>query len=612
MKHNKFLIYCFSAVLVILALIVFLSSSDKDPAGLFSVEIRVGDTCEKVKCWANEDEDLFVFLPSYAELSDAVIQIEGETEVSIDGVTLSEGMTCDVFDEGTEYELNYTYFGKQIRNKISFLKSDKIPALYIDTQSQSMEYIHSKKGNEEPGQMRLYSADGELNYSGEIDEINGRGNSTWDYYDKKPYGIKLKNEADLLEMGSAYRWVLLANANEHSNLRNKALYDLADEIGLGYSPSSQWVDLYLNGEYAGLYLLSERNEVHTNRVDIEQNGSFLVSLENVQRLSKENHSQVWTDNNQALRVHHPISVTDEDLSRIRDTFQSIENAIMADDGIDPETGKKWTQLIDLDSWARKYVIEEVCANWDACSVSQYFYYDSDDESGKVYASPVWDYDNTMGMKANWATQPANALYGNRFHVRDGYDAVWYHYLYQKEEFYEKVVELYQNEVFAEVDSMLDEKLDEYAKQIEKSHKLNHTRWSTDGADVFDKADEIRSFMKNRLRFLDSIWIENKPYHTFRVHEAIYIDYIIFDGESAPELPVLEDTPTHNFVGWYYADTDKPFDSGDSVDHDVEIYAKWAEKRSETIKDAMKVAPIVVFAIIFGCLLIVEIKRSRKR
>ena len=262
--------------------------------------------------------------------------------------------------------------------------------MYIDTGSGSMDYIHAVKGNEEPGTIRLYDADGNMTLTEVVDSIKGRGNATW-LRSKKPYSITLSSQAGPLGMEEATRWILLANAYDYSHLRNKLAYQFAREAGLSFSPDCQWTDLYLNGEYVGLYLLCERNEVHPSRVDIPRNNSFLVSIELHDRLESQNYAFAQTQSGTSFRIHH----AGMEIAQIQQLLQSVENALFAEDGIDPVTGKSWNQLIDVDSWARKYLVEEIFANYDAGSVSQYFYYTGD---GKLYAGPVWDFDNTLASQ----------------------------------------------------------------------------------------------------------------------------------------------------------------------------------------------------------------------
>ena len=80
-------------------------------------------------------------------------------------------------------------------------------------------------------------------------------------------------------------------------------------------------------------------------------------------------------------------------------MQSFEDAIYASDGIDPATGKHYTQLVDLDSLVNKYLIEEVSKNYDGNTSSMFFYKDSDAVDPLMYAGPCWDYDSAYASYA---------------------------------------------------------------------------------------------------------------------------------------------------------------------------------------------------------------------
>lgn len=611
MKSNRIIVYCFTAVLLLLTVFGFVIMSDTDASSVLSVEVVSQNDTEQVKCWENGSDEIYIFLPSYAQLSDVYI-VSNDHKVELDGVTLADKTSCEQYTLDREYELIYTDFGKKVEKKLFFKKSQNVSSMYIDTQSQSMDYIHSKKGNTESGDVRLYTVDGALNYKGDINSINGRGNYTWNGYDKKPYSITLAQEGNLLDMGTASKWVLIANADDESNLRDKLVYDLADEIGLLYSPDSTWVDLYLNGEYAGLYLLSERNEIHTQRVDINPEGSVLVSMEQENRLKEQGYMHIVTDNAQALRVHYPENITDEELVELKDTFQSVENAVMAEDGIDPVTGKHYTELIDLESFCRKYLIEEVSGNWDACFISQYFYYDSDDSSGKLYASPVWDYGLSLGNTVNWGNQSPNIMYGNQLYIRDHAQALWFYSLYQKPEFYSKVVELYETEVLPKTKTMLSDTIYDYANVISQAYSLNRIRWSLEDSSADAQAQYISDFMQQRLEFLSNVWLKETEFHTVRLHHNGYANYIVIDGESLPQLPIIEDTADYRFIGWYDEATDEPVDTDQIVHSDVNIYAKCETTKSEMLKEALKVAPVFLFAFCLVLVIVIDFRRNKKR
>ena len=104
-----------------------------------------------------------------------------------------------------------------------------------------------------------------------LEYIRGRGNSTWEL-DKKPYKIKLDKGQNLLGMGKNKHWVLLANRLDQSLLRNRIISYLGTAFGMPYTPKMLPVELVINGEYYGSYLLAEQVRVDKNRVDIDELG----------------------------------------------------------------------------------------------------------------------------------------------------------------------------------------------------------------------------------------------------------------------------------------------------------------------------------------------------
>ena len=130
-----------------------------------------------------------------------------------------------------------------------------------------MEKVHADKSHKEKAFIVLLTKSGSMEYEGNgLDEIKGRGNSSW-YSHKKPYHLNLFSPASLLGMHSSRHWILLANASDRTNLRNKLVYDFAGKTTLPWSPKCQFVDLFINGKYNGLYLLSEQAEFDTGRIN---------------------------------------------------------------------------------------------------------------------------------------------------------------------------------------------------------------------------------------------------------------------------------------------------------------------------------------------------------
>lgn len=590
-------------LLIIVTVAVLLCWGETQVSADFCVTVPSGSREEKILLWTDENCEYFVFMPSYAELSQAQISLQTEKPIYVDGRLLTDGMSCDVFQAGTSYELTFEWRNETQHSCITFVQSGNVAALFVDTQSGRMDYIHSEKGNEESGALRLYREDGRTDFAGDISAINGRGNGTWNNYEKKAYSITLSEEADLLEMGSAQKWILLANAGDTSNLRNKMIFDFADAVGLAYSPESEWVDVYLNGEYAGLYLLCERNEVDSERVDIAADDSFLVSMEPEARLFSQQYAHVVTEAGQALRIHY-----EGDNAYVLQTVQSVENAIMAENGTDPVSGRSYQDLIDLDSWCRKYLIEEIFGNYDAGANSQYYYSDGT----RVYAGPVWDYDTTMGNNTAWQLADPKTLLADRLVVSESAQTPWLYYLCRKNDFRDRVLTLYLTESQELLQQLLEEDIYTYVQEIAQASAMNQIRWDIENT-CEAEAEYIVQYMTERRNFLESIWLQGTDYAWVRIDSGVGANYgyfAVIPGEPLETVPVLESTGDAKFLGWYYADTGEPFDITQPIREDTELCAKWESTSQDQLEDVLKLAPLGCITLLFFAVLVVDIKRRK--
>ena len=204
----------------------------------------------------------YLFLPSGIRTEEW--RIYGPEPVVLAGARLSRGAGAPHLADGDTVRLEAG--GKALDVRV--MQSSSVPSLFITTQSGTLSFIHEKKTNKEPGAYALLSADGEPLAQGALEHVKARGNSSFQF-NKKSYQIKLQKGEPLLGMDKAKRWVLIGNARDRSLLRNKVTLDLAALSGLACTPESESVDLYMNGEYRGTYLLCEKVEVNEGRVDID-------------------------------------------------------------------------------------------------------------------------------------------------------------------------------------------------------------------------------------------------------------------------------------------------------------------------------------------------------
>jgi len=102
-------------------------------------------------------------------------------------------------------------------------------------------------------------------------QLKGRGNWTWNGFDKKPYKIKFDAKQQVLGMPSNKHWCLLAHADDCLGfLKNAVGFMLSEQIGLQWTPHYVPVELFINGHYQGLYFLTEHVRVGTKRVNITE------------------------------------------------------------------------------------------------------------------------------------------------------------------------------------------------------------------------------------------------------------------------------------------------------------------------------------------------------
>lgn len=570
MKKGKTGLAIFSAA-VLIAIVLMAIHTAPDPVSSAPVQIRAGS--QTLDVWTEDGENYYAFLPGHIQLSQAEV-LPIQDAVMLEGTPLP--VFCDLLECDKPYGLTWEDGGQSYRGTLQVLTSGGVATLYVNTQSGSMDYIHEQKGNAERGSVVLYDEAGNLDYSGSLETIRGRGNSTWVVHEKKPYSLKLMDEADLLGMGAAKDWILLADALDSSAMRNKIVYDFAARAGLVYTPDSRWTEVYLNGAYAGVYLLCEKVEVDPQRVDLTPDGS-LVCMDRDIRVEEDVTPYFATESGQYLQVQES-----SDYGALRDLFQSMENAVLAEDGVDPVTGRSWQELIDLGSWVQKYLVEELFGSYDANFQSQYFYCYETEPEGKVYAGPIWDYDASLGNPSVWALNSPRGLFAWRPEAVVGYATPWFRNLYEKDGFREALKEEYRTVFQPLLQKLLTETIGQYEAVLAAPFARNQIRWNVETGGIHAEAEYIAGYLQERMEFLSRLWLEEEEFYVVRLQEnqtdGYYAYYAVEPGTCFEDLPARNEA---DFLGWYRQDTDTLFDCAELITQDIELYPKY--ENGEAVK-----------------------------
>lgn len=218
-----------------------------------------------VRLYKKDSSQYYLFLPSGYDAGDLRFIFSGTDRIVIDGARVKSGDTAPFLGRLVGQAVSLEYNDRAFT--LTIMQSSNVPSLFLTTESGSIATVEKAKGNRESGSLVTLASDGSVTLSSRLDYIKMHGNGTLDY-PKKSYEIKLVDKAKLYGMGKGRGWVLLANAKDNSLMRNKICYDLSRETGMQYAIQSAFVDLYINHQYRGNYLLTEKVTVGSKRVDI--------------------------------------------------------------------------------------------------------------------------------------------------------------------------------------------------------------------------------------------------------------------------------------------------------------------------------------------------------
>ena len=234
-------------------------------------------------------------------------------------------------------------------------------------------------------------------------QIRGRGNYTWTGFNKKPYRLKLDSKQPLLGMKKSKHFGLLANADDNLGfLRNAVGFEVSRRIGLAWTPAQRPVEVILNGDYIGLYFLTELIRVDSDRVDIVEQadeetdaeaitGGWLVEIDNY-----DDPAQVKIRENcgtgEVMRFTYktPEVLSDVQKEYLINLVKAVDAAIYADD----KTSTEWQKYIDINELVKFYITQEVTDNGESFHGSCYWHKERGTDT-KLIFGPVWDFGNSF-------------------------------------------------------------------------------------------------------------------------------------------------------------------------------------------------------------------------
>ncbi len=326
--------------------------------------------------------------------------------------------------------------------------------------------------------------------------IRGRGNSSWEM-PKKSYKIEFAKKQSMLGMPKDKDWALIANYADKTLMRNFIAYRLSAALGAYYAPRCEFAELYLNGEYLGVYLLTETIKIGKNRVNIPENGdSYIVEVDH--KYKKEEVVFFTYRDSLPMRIDSPSNECSGKcvrvLSEYIDEFERFLRSMNANtSGIE-----KWLSLSD---YIKHFWVQEFSKNPDAGFYTSVFFTWCVDDVIKM--GPVWDFDIAYGNHQKNYVKKTMDWYT----IGSG----WNMYLFRNRSFLDEVNAFWKDKskIFK---SMIDS-VGVYRNYLNKSAQNNFKRWYLDevksyfdigGYATFDDAvDALVLWLRERFMWVDN-------------------------------------------------------------------------------------------------------------
>ena len=461
--------------------------------------------------WQIKNLSFYLFLPSGADNTNLTLWETYEEDVFIDE---------KIIVNGNKYELSVGQHNVRIGDYTATLEvmmSANVPSVYIRTENKNgLADLKISKDVQMSGEIAFMDAEGNVTAIN-MERINGRGNTSWNVgsvYGKYPFNIKLQEKTDVFGLGNNKKWCIITQVFDESLIRNVLANDLAKAVGLEYTPNAENVDVYFNGEYIGTYLLSQKVDLGKNKL-IQSEDGYLVECELMERYDAEE-NKFRTSRGQAIIIKAPDTIDSQKISEIQDYIQRVEDAIYSEDGYN-SNGEHYSELIDVDSFVKIYLINEFSMNLDGGATSFFMYKDGDD---KLKAGPVWDFDWAFGSYEE--RDGVNLVEGTSWYIKnkkmyDGNDLAIMAKLCTHPEFWQKVktewTYSFRDYVVAQVEGGSITSIDEYMAKYEATAAMNFTRYdilpnayvwgSSDTGSTYEENMEfLKNFYRRRIKFLD--------------------------------------------------------------------------------------------------------------
>lgn len=375
-----------------------------------------------------------------------------------------------------------------------------IPRISIKLNGVSLEQIGENEKDVKYANNGLTVFDGAREIVRDDVEIKGHGNTTWQM-DKKSYRIKFDKSINMLGLGKAKKWILIANSPDYSLLRNDVAFYVNRLIGGDNALDGRHVELFVDDDYLGVYYLTKAIDVGKDNIRLYEKDGVLVEVDNIYC---DGEITYWTKWHDCLSLK---DVVNDDIEA--DSFRSFASDFERME----EYARKgmfdsFCTIADAESFAEYFLISEFTNNPDSFSTSWWLYRDGMNE--KIRTGPAWDFDLALGNR-NWGESgkdvfhnPQRPLVQRESDVenekRQSYVvSKLMYFLMDIPKFRELVNNIYQQRLMGKKEEII-EYLDRQSIRLRDAAIANQEKW--DGGSYEDEVLYLKWWVDSRLRMMD--------------------------------------------------------------------------------------------------------------
>jgi CotH kinase protein len=321
-------------------------------------------------------------------------------------------------------------------------------------------------------------------------QIRGRGNSTWGY-PKKPYKLKLDAKAPLFGLAAEKDWILLANYLDGTHTLNPVALKIGKLLNIPFTNNVIPVELTLNGQYQGCYMITEQLEVKNSRINIGNDGILLqmdTNFDDIWKFKSANYQL-------PVMVMHPDLVDATQLTPIKNQFEQMEALVARSDF----PNNNYLDYMDAESIANYLIVYMLTDNEELNHPKSTYLYKT--ATGKWTMGPIWDFDWAYSFEGGQAyfTRSDRSLFwgtpsvGTRFFSKLMTDPRIKTLMKQK-------WADFKTQKFPELMTFVDD----HTFMIQGARERDYQKWKRGSANFKSDVGLLKAWLQNRVGYMNGV------------------------------------------------------------------------------------------------------------